>query len=573
MLKGIAASEGIGIGKVLKVSGAPLVIEFKQPENPEEEVKRFKEALKTFAENTRSMALELKESASDKEAEILLGHIQMISDPFISSQIEDQLRNGSCAEEATEDVLESFAQMFRSTGDELTMQRAVDIEDIKNRLVRILAGVPEIDFSKAPVGTIIITDELTPSMTVGITKDRISGIVTEKGGYTSHSAILSRALEIPAVLSVENILSLIGNGDELIVDGMTGEVITSPSKRDKALYASKAAEFSARKEKLKNYIGLPSVTASGETKEVFANIGSPADGVIAKSDDAEGIGLFRTEFLYMERSAAPTEDEQFVCYKKVAETFGKKPVIIRTLDIGGDKDIPYMNLEKEDNPFLGYRAIRYCLKHKSFFKTQLRALLRAAAYGNIRIMVPMITNLEEVRAVQKLKKECCRELSLEKAVFDPDVEVGIMVETPAACMSADLLAREADFFSIGTNDLIGYTMAADRGNSKVSNLYTPFDPAVLRSIRHICRCAGEAGIAVGMCGEAAADPALTPLLLAFGLDEFSVSHEKVLETRYNLSLWTLEEAQAVADHAMSLDTAKAVKKYLNDIVIKRRNNL
>lgn len=562
MLKGIAASEGIGIGKAMKVSAAPLVIEYRKPENPETEIARFKNALQVFCDNTQELAAELAETAGAKDAEILRGHIQMIGDPFISSQIEEKIKSGHCAEDACEQVLDSFIQMFESTGDELTIQRAADISDIKNRIIRILSGVPEIDFSKAPVGTVILTDELTPSMTVGITKDRIKGIVTEKGGYTSHSAILSRNLEIPAVLSVPNVLSLIGNGDELIVDGITGNVITVPSEQEKELYLQKAQDFQDRKEKLKAFIGLPSAAASGEVKEVFANIGSPADSVTAKGDDAEGIGLFRTEFLYMERNAAPTEDEQFIAYKKAAETFRDRPVIIRTLDIGGDKEIPYMHMEKEDNPFLGFRAVRYCLKDKALFKTQLRALLRAGAYGNIRIMIPMITTLKEVREVKKLKRACCRELAAEKAVFNPDTPLGIMVETPAASLIADLLAKEVDFFSIGTNDLIGYTMAADRGNSKVADLYTPYDPAVLRSIQHICRCAGEAGIPVGMCGEAAANPALIPLLLDFGLDEFSVSHEKVLETRYNLSLWTMEEAKRVSEHAMALDNAKDIKAYL-----------
>lgn len=573
MLKGIAASEGIGIGKVLKVSSAPLVTEHRKvkKEKTAEEIDKFKEALNVFIENTGEMAEDLKEAASQKEADILLGHIQMISDPFISSQIEEKIREGISAEEACETVLNTFVELFQSTGDELTMQRAADIQDIKNRIIRILTGTPEIDLSKAPRGTIIITDDLTPSMTVGISNDRIHGIVTEKGGYTSHSAILSRSLEIPAVLGVANILSLIGNGDELIIDGSKGDVITSPSAQEKEVYQAKAEEFKARKEKLTSFIGKPSVTASGELKEVFANIGGTADCVIAKGDDAEGIGLFRTEFLYMERNSAPTEDEQFTAYKKVAETFGDKPVIIRTLDIGGDKDIPYMNMEKEDNPFMGFRAIRYCLSDKKLFKTQLRALLRASAYGNLQIMIPMITTMKEVKDVKTLKALCCRELAREKAVFNPDTKLGVMIETPAASLIADLLAKEVDFFSIGTNDLIGYTMAADRGNSKVAELYTPYNPAVLRSLRHICKCAHEAGIPVGMCGEAAANPALTPCLLAFGLDEFSVSHEKVLETRYNLSLWTKEEAEEITNHVMSMSTIREIRTYLHGIADKRRN--
>jgi phosphotransferase system enzyme I (PtsI) len=563
IINGIAASEGIGIGKVVVVTAAPKEIVNYEPENKESEIARFTEAADGFCEDTEKMAEELEKAASAKEADILRSHIQMARDPFVVSQITEEINNGSCAEAAAEKVLSSVMEMFRATGDPMTMERATDVGDIKNRLIMKLQGVGNISPSALPAGTVLVTEDLTPSMTVGITGDNVSGIVTAKGGFTSHSAILSRALEIPAVLSAEDIMTAVRTDDEVIVDGSEGIVIISPSQTDREKYKKKAEEFTKRKTRLRAYCGKPSVSADGSRKSIVANIGSPRGGVIAKNEDAEGIGLLRTEFLYMNRVSAPLEEEQFRAYKKVAETFGNKPVIIRTLDIGGDKDVPYLNLPKEDNPFIGCRAIRFCIRNPDLFRTQLRALLRAGAYGNVRIMLPMITTLEEVHETRKLLGQCVEELTREGKEFNPDVPLGIMIETPAAVIIADRLAEEVDFFSIGTNDLTGYTMCADRGNSLVSYLYSVFNPAVLTSIRRVCEHAHQAGIPVGMCGEAASEPALIPVLLAFGLDEFSVSHEKILRTRHNISLWTKEEADRIAKHALSLDKASEIRSYLN----------
>lgn len=569
ILKGIAASEGIGIGTVRVVITTPKEISTAAPADTEQEVARFNDALEGFCADTETMAAELEQAASEKEAGILHGHIQLIRDPFVLQQITDEIRKGLNAESATDRILNSVIEMFRATGDQLTMERATDIADIKTRLIMHLQGIEDVDLAKVPAGTVIVTEDLTPSMTVGITKDSVAGIVTASGGYTSHSAILSRALEIPAVLSVQNLLDSVHDGDTVIVDGTEGSVILSPTDEEIEKYTKKAEEFQEMKLRLEAFRGKPSVTGDGELREIVANIGTPADGVIAKDDDAEGVGLLRTEFLYMNRPSAPLEEEQYEAYKKVVQTFGDKPVIIRTLDIGGDKEIPYLNLPREDNPFLGYRAIRFCLNNHDLFQAQLRALLRASAYGNLRIMIPMITRVEEVREVKKLRDRCVEDLTREGKHFNPDTPIGIMVETPAACMMADRLAAEVDFFSIGTNDLTGYTMCADRGNSQVADLYTAYDPAVLRSIKRICSCAHNAGIPVGMCGEAASDPALIPVLLAFGLDEFSVSHEKVLSTRYNMSLWTRVEADHIARHALARDSAVNIKRYLKDKVKRR----
>ena len=392
------------------------------------------------------------------------------------------------------------------------------------------------------------------------------GIVTEKGGKTSHSAILAKAMEIPAVLSAEGALNALKDGEPVIVDGSQGLVLPNPQPEEETRYRQQKQAYETEKEILRGYIGRATVTADNETKEVFCNIGNVKDAITAAQKDGEGIGLFRTEFLFMDKPSAPSEEEQFEAYKKAAEIFNGKPVIIRTLDVGGDKGIPYLEMEKEENPFLGFRAVRYCLSHEELYETQLRAILRASAFGNLKIMVPLVTTAAEVRAVKEKVKKIAAELEKSGIEYDHGIQVGIMVETPAASLVADLLARESDFFSIGTNDLTQYTMAADRGNPQVAYLNKPYDPAVLRSIRHIIRCAKNAGIPVGMCGEAAADPLLIPLLLDFGLEEFSVSPTSVLATRYQISKWTKESAASVAKEAMNLETADAVERLLRSKV-------
>lgn len=564
MPRGIAASEGIGIGNAFCIRSSERKTIYRKPEDPEKEVLRFRETMDTFYEETKKSAERLQQRGLTKESGILSSHIEMAKDPFMISKIQEEIRGGCCAEEAVDKTLDFFAEMFAATGDELTMQRASDVRDIKRRITNILTGDAEQDLSELPSGTILVLRELTPSMTISLNTGNISGIITETGGYTSHSAILSRALEIPAVLSLHGALETIKTGDRVIIDGISGEVKINPDMKEVQFYQKKYAKFMQEREALKIFRGVPGKMASGEPKEVFANIGKPQDAAAAKNDDAEGIGLFRTEFLYMDRGSAPSEEEQFMAYRKAAEVFAPAPVIIRTLDIGGDKEIPYLQMEKEDNPFLGFRAIRYCLDNTKLFKTQLRALLRANAFGNIRIMLPMITNLQEIRAVKDLLELCCRELREEKKTFDGDVQLGIMIETPAAAATADLLAKESDFFSIGTNDLIAYMMSADRGNDRVAGLYTPYQPAVLRSIKQVCEAAHKEGIPVGMCGEAASDPLLIPCLLAFGLDEFSVSREKVLKTRKEISRWEKQEASEISQKVMSLASADEVEHYLRE---------
>ena len=392
------------------------------------------------------------------------------------------------------------------------------------------------------------------------------GIITETGSTTSHSAILARVLEIPAVMSAAEIMTAAKNGEQVIIDGGKGEVILSPDEAQLADYTERREKLLQERRELEKFRGKVTASADGTEYELVCNIGKPEDAAKALEFDGEGVGLFRTEFLFMDKTSVPTEEEQFTEYKKAAVILKGKPLIIRTLDIGGDKDIPYLGLAKEENPFMGFRAIRYCLKNRELFRTQLRAILRASAFGNVSIMFPLITCVEEVREGKALVEELKNELRSEGIAFDEGIKVGIMTETAAAGIIADLLAGECDFFSIGTNDLTGYTMAADRGNSDVSYLYSALQPSVLRMIKSIIEAGRSKGIPVGMCGEAAADPLMIPLLISFGLTEFSVSAPSVLRVRKCISTWTKERADEVAEKVMSLATQQEVKAYLSGII-------
>lgn len=567
MLKGTGASEGIGIGTVMRIEEVSLEYTPKQVEDPEQEIQRFQNAVREFIQETEAQAEALKASAGEKEAEIMMGHVSMIQDPYMTGEAERLIREGQCAEAAFESVSDMFINMFANVEDEMMRQRAADIRDIKSGVLAVLLGVKEVKVSDAPAGTILLARELTPSVTAGINKDNIVGIITETGGKTSHSAILARALEIPAVLSVENATEILKNGDFVIVDGRKGDVITEPDGETVKAYTEKREKFLQERRELEQYRGKTTVNANGTEYELVCNIGKPQDAEKVVAGDGEGVGLFRTEFLFMDRDAVPTEEEQFEAYKKAALILKGKPLIIRTLDIGGDKEIPYMGLAKEENPFMGFRAIRYCLKNRELFKTQLRAILRASAFGDIKIMFPLITCLEELRAGKALVEEVKNELRLSSvSEFNENIEVGVMIETASAAVIADVLAPEADFFSIGTNDLTGYTMSCDRGNAEVAYLYSVLQPGVLRLIRRTIQCGRENGIPVGMCGEAAANPQLIPLLISFGLTEFSVSAPSVLKVRKCISKWSKAEADKIAEKVMAMKTEEEIAAYLETIV-------
>lgn len=564
MLQGIGGSAGYGVGKVVMISNEVPVYEKKQVMDTESEMARFQKALDAFVENTTAMAEKMKREVGEQNAQILEGHVMMISDPFMQEEIHKRIEAGECAECAVDEVCTMFVDMFSQTEDELTRQRATDIGDIRVRILKLLLGLEDVNISDVPHGTILVAKDLTPSMTAGIVKENVAGILTQMGGKTSHSAILARALEIPAVLSVENLLQSVRSGMMVAIDGCEGYCVLEPDQETTTEYEKKREEYLASREELKVYVHKETVTGDGKRVELFGNIGKPQEAAKVLEFGGEGIGLFRTEFLFMDNTKLPTEEEQFLAYKEAASQIKGKPVIIRTLDVGGDKDIPYLGLEKEENPFLGYRAVRFCLKEENIYRIQLRALLRASAFSDIRIMVPLVTCGEELHRVKELVEELKGELEQEGVSYKKDIQVGVMIETPAASEIADLLAKEADFFSIGTNDLTQYTMAVDRGNAKVAYLYSPYQPSVLRSIKRIIAEGNKAGITVGMCGEAAADPLLIPLLISFGLGEFSVSPTSVLQTRAAISKWTKEQADKVADKVMSMTTAKEVEMYLKE---------
>ena len=556
MYKGIEASRGIGIGSICLIVEHDLSFESKHIEDTEAEKARFNSAIETFKTETAAMAENIRKNIGPKEAEIMEGHLAMIADPTMAGEMTKMIDAGQCAEAAVTAVCDMFIGMFSKMEDDMMRQRASDISDIKISLLKLLLGIEDVDISAVAPGTVLVAHDLTPSMTSQIVKENVVGIITEVGGKTSHSAILARALEIPAVLSVPNITELVKDKDTAIVDGTEGEVYINPDGEKISQYVIKREEFIKAQAELKNFMGKETVTADGTKVELFCNIGTPKDAKKAIECDGEGIGLFRSEFLFMDRPHLPTEDEQFEAYKEAVETMDGRTVIIRTLDIGGDKDIPYLGLEKEENPFLGYRAVRYCLANSDTYKLQLRGILRASAFGKVKIMVPLVTCVEELRSVKALVEECKKELKSEGIAFDENIEVGCMVETAAASLIADMLAKEADFFSIGTNDLTQYTMSVDRGNANVAYLYSAFQPAVLRSIKNIIEAGNAAGITVGMCGEAAADPLMIPLLISFGLNEYSVNPVLVLTARSIISKWTKAEADALAAQVLSLTTEK-----------------
>ena len=564
---GVGAAEGIGIGAAKVVREQNVEVVKKSIPDSEAEVNNFMRILDITKAETEEMSQALEKNASAKEAEILFGHIMLMSDPMLVDEIVNRIKGESvCAEYAIEEVCNQYAAVFASMDDELMQQRATDMLDIKTRLIKKILGIENTDLSKLPYGSILVAKDLTPSMTAGLNPENVLGIVTQFGGKTSHSAILARALEIPAVVGLSNLPEDISDDTDILLDGESGEVIILPTDVEKTEYEDKKKKYDANKELLKKYRELPSISKDGKKVEIAGNIGSPEDAKKVIENGGEGIGLFRTEFLFMDRDCMPTEEEQFESYKEVAVAMEGKPVIIRTLDIGGDKEIPYMGIVQDENPFLGYRAIRLCLDRKDdIYIPQLRALLRASAFGNIKIMLPLITSMDEIREAKALINDIKKELDENNIAYNKNIEVGIMVETAAASLLADIFAKEVDFFSIGTNDLIQYTMSVDRGNVKIAGLYSSFSPAVLRSINRIITEGKKAGIMVGMCGEAAADPLLIPALLAWGMDEFSMSASSILKSRQIISGCDSKDLKAKVDRVLEMSTESEIKEYLKKL--------
>ncbi|MEW9093478.1 MAG: phosphoenolpyruvate--protein phosphotransferase [Clostridiaceae bacterium] len=547
MLKGIKASSGIAIGKAFVIREhdfKPLKIKI---EDSSLEQERFNKAVEQAKKELEELIKSTIKNFTENEGEIFEAHLTMLDDPELVGTVSGKiLKENINAEYALKTVCDELIEVFEEIEDEYLKERIVDIKDVTKRILRILNGQVQETLKNIKEESIIISKDITPSQTAQMDKNKVLGFVTETGGVTSHSAIIARTLGIPALLGVHNLLDEVKNGDVLILDGNEGIVILNPDKKTLKNYKEKIERHMEDKIELLKYKDLESITLDFKKVEVAGNIGSVEEVDSIIENGGEGIGLFRTEFLYMEKENLPDEEEQFLAYKHVVEKLNGKPVVIRTLDIGGDKKLSYLPIKEELNPFLGYRAIRLCLDRKDIFKTQLRALLRASNYGNLKIMFPMICNLEELLESKKVLEECKNELKKESLEYDENLEVGIMIEVPSAAIISDILAREVDFFSIGTNDLIQYTMAVDRMNEKVSYLYDFNNLAVLRLIKLVIENGHREGIWVGMCGEMAGREDLIPLLLGIGLDEFSMSPSSILKVRKIIRNLSFKECIKIA---------------------------
>ncbi|ALS73987.1 phosphoenolpyruvate--protein phosphotransferase [Planococcus rifietoensis] len=565
-LSGIAASTGIAIAKAFRLENPELTVEQQQVGNPAEEIARFDAAVAQSAAELEVIQQKTAQQISDKEAAIFGAHLLVLSDPELIGPIKERISADSVnAEFALQETSDMFITMFEAMDNEYMKERAADIKDVRKRLLSHLLGVKIQDPSMIDEEVIVIAEDLTPSDTVQLNAQFVKGFITDIGGRTSHSAILARTLEIPAVVGAQNAMATIRNGQTVIIDGLEGKIIIDPDSATIQQFEQEKSAYDAQKAEWAKLKDEPTLSADGQHVELAANIGTPKDLAGVLEHGAEGIGLYRTEFLYMGRDAFPTEDEQFDAYSKVLKGMNGKPTVVRTLDIGGDKELTYLDLPKELNPFLGLRAIRLCLEMPELFRTQLRALLRASVHGNLKIMFPMIATIEEFRQGKAmLAEEKAKLLEAGIAVSD-SIEVGIMVEIPSTAVMADVFAKEVDFFSIGTNDLIQYTMAADRMNERVSYLYQPFNPAILRLVKMVIDAAHKEGKWAGMCGEMAGDDIAIPILLGLGLDEFSMSASSVLKARAQISRLSKQEMASHTDRILALSSSQEVEAYVKGI--------
>ncbi|WP_414738877.1 phosphoenolpyruvate--protein phosphotransferase [Macrococcoides canis] len=558
-LKGIGASDGIAIAKAYLLVEPDLSFNNEKVADTDAEVEKFKAAINQSKVELTQIRNNAEVTLGPDKAAIFDAHLLVLEDPELINPIEDNIRNNQMnAAASLSEVSTNFITIFESMDNEYMKERAADIKDVSKRVLSHILGVslPNPTMIDEPV--VIIAEDLTPSDTAQLNKKFVQGFATNIGGRTSHSAIMSRSLEIPAVVGTKNITDSVKQGDFVIVDGITGEVIINPDEQTITGYKARQSAFLQEKEELKQLVNDKTVTKEGKHVELAANIGTPNDLEGVKNNGAEGIGLYRTEFLYMGRDAMPTEDEQYEAYKKVLSEMDGKRVVVRTLDIGGDKELPYLNLPKEMNPFLGYRAIRLCLDQQDIFRTQLRALLRASSHGKLSIMFPMIATINEFREAKAILEEEKERLTADKVKVADDIELGIMVEIPSTAAMADIFAKEVDFFSIGTNDLIQYTMAADRMSERVSYLYQPYNPAILRLIKQVIDASHKEGKWTGMCGEMAGDSTAIPLLLGLGLDEFSMSATSILSARRQIKNLSQPEMAKVAEQALNCATQEEV---------------
>ena len=570
-LQGIAASDGIAIAKVYTLTEPDLSFTKISVEDTDNEISRLEKALEVSTKEIELIKETALKNLGEEEAQVFEAHLMVLSDPELVGQVKDAITSQKVnAEHALKEVSDMFISIFAGMEDNPYMQeRAADIRDVSKRILANLLGVKIPSPATIKDEVVVVAGDLTPSDTAQLNRQYVKAFVTDIGGRTSHSAIMARSLEIPAIVGTKEITSLAKDGDLIIIDGLSGDVFLNPSEEVVTEYRAKAEAFAAQQAEWEKLKDADTFTKDGHQVELAANIGTPKDleGVI--HNGAEGVGLYRTEFLYMDSHDMPTEEDQFEAYKAVLEGMNGKPVVVRTMDIGGDKELPYLPLPHEMNPFLGYRAIRISLNEPEMFRTQLRALLRASVYGKLRIMFPMIATLNDFRGAKALLLEEKAKLVAEGVAVSDDIQVGIMIEIPAAAVLAHQFAKEVDFFSIGTNDLIQYTMAADRMNERVSYLYQPYNPSILTLIKHVIDSAHKEGKWAGMCGEMAGDQTAVPLLVGLGLDEFSMSASSVLKTRSLISKLTLEDMKALADKAINeCATVQEVEALVEEAVSK-----
>lgn len=563
MLKeGIIASPGIAIAKAFVYDKVEVEVTEKKVDDPAAEVARLQAAL----EKSKEQILKIKEKAArdlgEEEAEIFEAHAMVLDDPeFVDSITAEINTNGVNAEFAVKTVTDRFFEMFDMMDDPYFSARAADIRDVGTRVLNNVMGVENVDISCLDEDTIIVADDLAPSDTAQMDKARVKGFATNIGSRTSHTAIMARSLEIPAVLGLGDITAAVKNGDMVVVDGLKGQAVINPTDDELAAYKKQQEDYQAYIRELAELRELEAVTTDGHKVELVGNIGSPNDTDGVHKNGGRGVGLYRTEFLYMNSDTMPDEEKQYEAYKAVVESFNGDPVIIRTLDIGGDKKLPYLPLEEEMNPFLGFRAIRLCFREVDMFKTQLRAILRASAFGNALIMFPMISGVSEVRQAKGILAECMKELDEKGQAYDKNIRVGVMIEIPSAAVTSDIIAKEVDFFSIGTNDLCQYTLAVDRMNQEVSYLYNPLHPAILRLVKTVIDAShAREGLFTGMCGEMAGDPMATLILLGLGMDEFSMSASSIPQVKKIIRSVSYEDAKAIAEKALNLETGEEVKE-------------
>ncbi|EOH87754.1 phosphoenolpyruvate--protein phosphotransferase [Enterococcus pallens] len=571
MLKGIAASDGVAVAKAYLLVQPDLSFQKKSIEDTAAEESRLDDALAASSSELQKIRDKAATSLGEEEAQVFDAHLMVLSDPEMIGQIKTHVQDNKVnAESALKEVTDMYIGMFEAMDDNAYMQeRAADIRDVTKRVMAHLLGVKLPNPSMIDEEVIVVAHDLTPSDTAQLDKNFVKAFVTDIGGRTSHSAIMARSLEIPAIVGTMEITSKVKEGDILAVNGIAGETIINPTEEQAAEFVKAGEDYAAQKAEWEKLKDAETVTADGKHFELAANIGTPKDLTGVHNNGAEAIGLYRTEFLYMDSPDFPTEEDQFEAYKAVLEGMGEKPVVVRTMDIGGDKELPYLKLPHEMNPFLGYRALRISLSElgEDMFRTQLRALLRASAYGNLRIMFPMVATLKEFRAAKKMYEEEREKLVNEGVKVSDTIQVGIMIEIPAAAVLADKFAKEVDFFSVGTNDLIQYTMAADRMNERVSYLYQPYNPSILRLIKNVIDAAHAEGKWAGMCGEMAGDQTAVPLLMGMGLDEFSMSATSILKTRSLMKRLTTSDMAELADKALNdCDTMEEVVELVESYV-------